>query len=169
MLGKTARLSPLLLIAVTIAPLCAWNATGHMTVAYITYQELGQNPVLKKRVLAVLEQHPDYDRWVEGIPKTPDYEDLRALTAFLRASVWPDEIRNDPRFQNGGDNAVAQPNSMGFPDTFRHQNWHYINVPLVGPFDALKADETDAGYRKAPTVLTQIHACRTAIADPAQT
>ena len=144
--------------AVSSMPLQAWNSTGHMTVAYVSYRRLGGNPKLKARALAILEQHLDYERWVDGIPKTPEYADLRGLTAFLRASVWPDEIKSDPRFQNGGADTSV-------PDMFRHQNWHYIDEPLIGPFDALKVDEGDHSFRKAPTVLTQIRVCRAAIAN----
>ncbi|MGH9612494.1 MAG: S1/P1 nuclease [Bryobacteraceae bacterium] len=146
------------------SPLSAWNATGHMTVAYIAYGQLdGQT---RARVDALLKAHPDYATWVAGIPEDPAFDRLRGVTAFLCAATWPDQLRDDPRFQNGpeaGANHAAGQNSLGIPDTYRHQNWHYIDRPVIGAFDDLKIDTSNTQYRKAPTVLTQIQVSRQAV------
>lgn len=173
LIDRTARCAPLrdlvaslgLIILFLCAPnLFAWNATGHMTVAYIAYGSLDAQT--RKQVDALLKAHPDYSKWVAGIPEGPEFDELRGATAFLYAATWPDQLRDDPRFQNGsaaGMNHAAGANPLGIPDTYRHQNWHYIDRPLIGPLDDLKVDSTDTDFRKAPTVLTQIHISREAI------
>lgn len=146
----------------------AWNATGHMTVAYIAYESLDAQT--REQVDALLKAHPDYSKWIAGIPEDPSFDGLRGITAFLYAATWPDQLRDDPRFQNGpavGITHVAGANPLGIPDTYRHQNWHYIGRPLIGPFDDLKADSTNTEFRKPPTVLSQIQIAREAIGNSA--
>ena len=144
--------------------LFAWNATGHMTVAYIAYESLDAQTRIQ--VDALLKAHPDYSKWVAGIPEQPEFDELRGVTAFLHAATWPDRLRDDPRFQNGPEADASQAggaNPLGFPDTYRHQNWHYIDRPLIGPFNDLRIDSTNTEFRAAPTVLTQIQVSREAI------
>ena len=165
-IDRAARCAPLrylvaslgLIILLLCAPnLFAWNATGHMTIAYIAYESLDAQT--RKQVDALLKSHPDYSKWVAGIPEDPAFDELRGVTAFLYAATWPDQLRDDPRFQNGPTSGIrhaAGENPLGIPDTYRHQNWHYIDRPLIGRFDDLKIDSTNTEFRKAPTVLTQI-------------
>ncbi|MGH9614409.1 MAG: S1/P1 nuclease, partial [Bryobacteraceae bacterium] len=161
--GLAASLG-LIMLFLCAPSLFAWNATGHMTVAYIAYESLDART--RKQVDALLKAHPDYSRWVAGIPQEPAFDELRGVTAFLHAATWPDQLRDDPRFQNGpavGTNPTSGGNSLGIPDTYRHQNWHYIDRPLIGPFDDLKVDSTNTEFRKPPTVLSQIQIAREAI------
>jgi hypothetical protein len=65
-----------------------------MTVAYIAYQRLSSTS--KARVDALLTRNPDYSTWVMAIPDTPANRDRRALIAFLRASLWADDIKGSP-------------------------------------------------------------------------
>jgi len=132
---------PLLLVATVYA----WNAAGHRTVAFIAYRSLTEPA--RARVDRLLESHPDYSRWVEGVPAAD-----RPLEVFLHASVWADEIKGDPRYQD-----EPKDQKPSYPDTFRHRTWHYIDKPLIGEFDALTYDETNKTWRNPPTAVSQIH------------
>jgi hypothetical protein len=81
------------LIFLTATAAMAWNSTGHKAIAIIAYQQL--TPPSRKRVDALLAQHPEYPQWTAGVAK-----EQRGRAAFLAASVWPDKIRNDPRFHD---------------------------------------------------------------------
>jgi hypothetical protein len=119
---RTLRLVSLLILCSTLH---AWNAAGHRTIAYIAYRNL--NDRTRQRIDLLLLSHPDYSRWIEDIP-----ENERPLAAFLHASVWADEIKGDSRYQNEPRGAAPSEQTT-YPDTFRHQNWHYIDQPLAGP------------------------------------
>ena len=106
-----------LLLALTFCLLApqahAWNAAGHRLAATIAWQQL--SPTTREQVVALLANHPDHARWVEKA-KSND-----GVAIFCEASTWPDDIRNDPRFQDeSGDTA--------FPDYARHKNWHYVDL-----------------------------------------
>ncbi len=145
-------------MAVLCSNLQGWNGAGHRTIAYIAYRQMDART--RERVDAVLTAHPDYARWVQGIP-----DGDRALAAFLHASVWPDEIRSDPRYQNDPREPVigfAAP----YPDQFRHQNWHYIDEPLTGEGARLEIDDAvNPDWREAPNVMTQIRAMEAVISN----
>ncbi len=122
------RFPAVLLLAVALLltagrPARAWNETGHMTVAFIAYQRM--QPATRARVDALLKVHPDYPSWVAGLP---DDARLRAVTAFLKASVWSDMIKGDPRFIDRAPEAEPMAEVPGFPDPLRHRDWHYIDV-----------------------------------------
>lgn len=142
---------------VLISTLCAWNAAGHKTVAFIAYRNL--NARARANVDRLLQSHPDYSRWVEGVP-----EKDRALEAFLHSSIWADEIKGDPRYQNQPPDAKP-PEHPEYPDMFRHQNWHYIDTPLIGEFDALHIDESNTTWRNPPTAISQIRVMETILRD----
>ncbi len=89
----------------------AWNPTGHMLIASMTYDQLP--PAARARWTELLKQHPDFAKWAATEPKDqPDFDEGRYL--FMRASTWPDDIRKS-----------------GSP--FEHSVWHYIDYPLEGP------------------------------------
>jgi len=104
-------------------PALAWNTAGHRLSALIAWQQLDQN--MRQRITHILVRHPDYNRWIAR-SKGIDFE----AAAFLEASTWPDDIKNDPRFYDV-DEDVATPPLPGFPDKLRHRDWHYINRPLA--------------------------------------
>lgn len=152
------RASKFALVFLLAGSVHAWNAAGHRTIAYIAYRNLKQGT--RERVDLLLQSHPDYARWVEGVPV-----ERRPLEAFLHASVWADEIKGDPRYKNEPrDAAPEEPPS--YPDMFRHQNWHYVDEPLSGDFAAVKIDDgLNRDWRKPPTVLSQIPAMKSTLAD----
>jgi hypothetical protein len=118
------RLTVVLLGMVFLLPLpaSAWNAAGHRLSALIAWQQLDE--VTRSRLTRLLSQHPDHERWVARAKGfTPD------LAAFLEASTWADEIRNDRRFYDVGEEAPTAP-LPGFPEMARHRDWHYVNRPL---------------------------------------
>ena len=99
----------------------AWNATGHMTIASMTYDQLP--PAARARWTEVLKGNPDYAKWQAAEPKDqPDFDEGRYL--FLHASTWPDEIRKS-----------------GSP--YDHPVWHYVDYPLVEPDFPLLPAPTD--------------------------
>ena len=100
-----------------------WNAAGHRLVAGIAWQQL--SPPVQALIANTLRQHPDHERW-----------QARAKTAapaaiFAEAAIWPDEIRNDPRFYDEAREAPTPP-VPGLPDHARHLNWHYMDVDRSG-------------------------------------
>lgn len=109
-------------------PATSWNAAGHRIIASIAYDNL--TPAARARVDDLIRHHPDYQtRFLRNAPVDPSD---RAREAFLAASVWPDDIRNDPRFYDDTQpGATRTPLLPGFPDMARHTNWHYTNIPLT--------------------------------------
>lgn len=126
----------------------AWNATGHMTVAYIAYKSLGNNA--RTQVDQLLQWHPDYPKWVNGLPEDVQ---LRGLVAFLHAATWPDDIKSDPRFS---EKPPTPPIIAGFPNMLRNREWHFINVPF-------SPDNTPFGAVPTPNAETKIDEFRNAI------
>lgn len=81
----------------------AWSASGHMAVAAIAYREM--EPAARARIGRLLREHPHFaSRWKAGVAASglPWDEYL-----FMQASVWPDVIRGDAKWD--------------------HPAWHYIN------------------------------------------
>ena len=97
----------------------AWNPRGHMIVSSIAYQTLSkQNQAI---ITNLLQQHPEYLRkWKQDYHRLTDDVEL-GLYLFMRASVWPDEIRNRNHPQH----------HMDAP------KWHYMNYKLTFPFDGV--------------------------------
>lgn len=125
-LTAESRLARVLALAVALLlPLqaLAWNAAGHRLVARIAWEQL--QPPARAQVVLLLQQHPDYARWCA---RATDDDDGR--TAFVEASTWPDEIRQDRRFFSA-DVDPPTPALPGFPDMERHQDWHFVNRPLA--------------------------------------
>lgn len=132
------------------APLAwAWNAAAHMTIAAAAYETL--SPPAREHLDALLQQHPAFAAWRQEY--TADLGVPLALYAFMRASTWPDDMReSDP------------------DNPFNHPAWHFVNYPLTPPDfapgprpapdndviyaleqaeKALQAQETPAGDRAA--------------------
>lgn len=127
-------------LALTPPAARAWNATGHMTVASIAYDNL--TPTAKARVDALLQRHRDYALWMSQMPA--GYTD-KARFAFMKASTWPDDIRKTP-----DDRPI----------------WHYDDIPTVAPGYA--ADPIELLPIK-PNAETQIIAESAALGSPAGT
>ncbi len=120
-----AALATLPLASSGASPISAlrWDATGHQVIAAIAYERL--RPATRARVNALLRRHPDLDSLARGLDLGTDGG---ARELFMRASVWPDQIRRDPRFYNETDpSSRATPFLPGFPDMKRRAGWHYVN------------------------------------------
>ena len=116
-----------------------WDATGHRAMAAIAYDRL-RLPT-RARVDEILRAHPDIGTLGANVNvNTP--AGIREV--FLRASVWPDQIRGDARFYQETDpNAQPTPLLPGYPTMARRAGWHYLSrsfatdgtpaIPLVEP------------------------------------
>lgn len=115
-----------ILLLALLLPLhaAAWNSAGHRLIAAVAWDQLDEQT--RFAVTELLRQHPDYERWLKN-----DRDGDAGRTAFIEASTWPDEIRQDERFFDPGDEPTPTP--PGFPDMQRHRDWHYINLPLDNP------------------------------------
>jgi len=109
--------------------LLAWFDGGHMTVAYIAYQNL--TPQTRARVDGLLQLNPLYPIWTKGVSKKQ-----KGLVAFLRAATWPDCIKQktcSPGYSSdGGDTPTGAPTdaqNIGYSDKLMHKYWHYIDIP----------------------------------------
>lgn len=114
----------------------AWNPTGHMVASAIAYRQLP--PDVRQRLSAILDKHPDAAKWRQELPAGAD----PAEYAFMRASVWPDEIRRSK-------------------NPFDHPEWHYVDYPLKPPGFPLEPAKPDT-----EDVLSGIAACQKMIAEP---
>lgn len=144
----------------------AWNAAGHRLGARIAWQALDADT--RERVAALLHAHADFARWSERTSG-----DDRERDAFVEASTWADEIRDDARFADDGDSAGTAPTPPGFPDRLRHRNWHFIDLPVTpspGPLAgngelrrqlprlaAIVGDSGRAGSERAWALVWLIH------------
>lgn len=110
-------------VLLLVSQLQAWNGMGHMTVAYIAYQNLKDD--IRAKVDALLKRNPDYKTWIKGVPA-----DERGLRAFLMASTWPDVIKSKKGFTNDGNTPPADSTAsqnIGFKDKLQHRYWHFID------------------------------------------
>ena len=102
----------------------AWDEPGHLTIAALAYDKLSHAE--RAAVDTILTNHVKYPTWASA------YNEYKAHTphergvspgfyVFIRAAVWPDEIRDYDR-----------------PET--HAYWHSIAYPLKSPLYALCDD-----------------------------
>lgn len=89
----------------------AWSGAGHMVIAAEAWRELPR--AVKTKVTAVLQSHPDYEKWKPSFAGEARGLDLPEFI-FVRASTWPDEIHRRQK-------------------QYDHPHWHYIDYPLRGP------------------------------------
>lgn len=129
------------------SPVMAWNATGHRLIAAIAYDRL--TPKARARVDALIRLHPDYEKlFLRDAPAEPK---ARARAAFIAASVWPDQIKGDPRFYDET-RPNASPTQLlpGFPDMARHTIWHYYDTPYT-------PDGAERVKPKPPNALSELN------------
>ena len=118
----------------------AWNATGHMIIASMAYDQLP--PDQRARWSDLLRSHPDHAKWQTAEPKDqPSFDEGRYL--FMRASTWPDDIRK-----------------TGSP--WDHPPWHHVDYPLRAPDFPLDPPPADV-----PNALAALADCERILADPA--
>lgn len=125
----------------------AWNATGHYLIAAIAYDRL--TPKARARVDDLIRRHPDYEKiFCRNAPADPA---ARARAAFIAASVWPDEIKGDPRFYDETrQDSKPTPLLPGFPDMARHTIWHYYDTPYA-------PDGAEPEAAKNPSALSELN------------
>lgn len=126
----------------------AWNFKGHKVIGAMVYDRL--TPAARARADDLIRRHPDYQtHFLQGVPASASPA-VRARAAFINASVWPDQIRDDPRFYNE-ERSDAKPTPLlpGFPEMGRHVTWHYINIPF-------SQDGTPLREPASPNAVTEI-------------
>src|SRR5688572_13104242 len=143
--GLVRRLSGRLVILILFLypmHLGAWNKAGHLVVASIAYDNLTLST--KARVDTLLAQHPDFAKWTMNVPAAQ-----KGRVAFVKASAWPDDIKNDPRFFDPGD--PPTPEIPGLPpgSNKRNREWHFTNVPFT-------MDDTPLMQPAAVNALTKL-------------
>jgi hypothetical protein len=131
----------LLVIALLLLPVpaLAWSPHGHRVVASLAYRKLA--PATRIKIAALLKLNPYYARWIAGVsPRDRDE------VAFLRASNWADDIREDP----------------SIPEEQKHKDWHYVNRPY-------SIDGTPTRPPPVPNAEIQIGVLRRQLAGRAET
>ncbi len=94
----------------------AWNGRGHMIVAAIAYQELTKEK--QESITDILIHHPEYKRKWKADYQVVKNEAELGLYLFMRASVWPDNIKSNKH-----------------PDhKYNAPRWHYMNYELRFPY-----------------------------------
>jgi hypothetical protein len=148
------------ILALLPTSLFAWGPIGHMTVAYVAYQNL--TPAAKARVRDLLKLNPDYASWDKQIPAGTSAADHDRMI-FMMASVWPDDIKGEQQYSDdgtSGGNVPEGPTSsqnIGYSDLLRHRYWHFVDTPF-------SPDQTVLPPIPAPNARTQIVAFRAVLA-----
>jgi hypothetical protein len=155
---------PLLLAAILTSTATftahAWNATGHMLVGLVAYEEL--DPARREEWVKILRQHPRFaDDFAPRIPAdvkgTPD----EATWIFAFAGTWPDVAR--------GFTGEAKAK-------YHHPKWHYVTngLSLEGELVGDKPPTDPAATASKPADMNVVQAlnynlsiARDASADPA--
>lgn len=144
------RFAIALLLFVVAAPAHAWSARGHMMIATIAWDRL--SPDARAKASALIKLNPKYEQWTEGVAEAD-----RDLVAFVKASVWADDIRNDAGYTNGPEDAA--PPAVGYADTSRHSEWHYKNL-------SFSPDGTPVTPSPESNALSQIHRMTAQLRNP---
>ncbi|HEX9944135.1 MAG TPA: S1/P1 nuclease [Thermoanaerobaculia bacterium] len=97
----------------------AWSGPGHATVAVIAYRQLPEEA--REELADLLRSHPDFRKWERDFEqKRRGFRDVDlGMYLFIRASLWPDEIRRTG-------------------NRFNHPNWHFVDYPLEPPAFSLR-------------------------------
>jgi hypothetical protein len=145
---------PLALGIVTVlsaAPAWGWDDEGHMMVAAVAWDHLGD--ASRARVTALLKLNPDYATWIVDTTRGE-----RDKIAFMRAATWPDAIKTEAGYENDGNRpeGADAARNIGYADHLQHRYWHYIDLPF-------STDGAAVLPPSAPNVETQIHAFAAAI------
>lgn len=140
--------------------LFGWGPIGHMTVAYVAYEQL--SPAAKTRARDLLKLNPDYASWEKQIPSgTPAEEHDRMI--FMFAATWADDIKGESQYSDDGSDGGNTPDgntsskNLGYSDLLRHKYWHFVDVPF-------SPDQTALPAVPAPNAQTQIDVIRGVLA-----
>jgi len=138
-------------LVLSATPAWGWDDEGHMMVAAVAWDHLGD--ASRSRVTALLKLNPDYPIWtVDTTLKERDQ------IAFIRAATWPDAIKSEADYENDG-NRPEGPDAgrnIGYADHLQHRYWHFIDLPFSTDGAAVPPPAT-------PNVQTQIHTFTAAI------
>jgi hypothetical protein len=120
------RLLPLTVLTAFVAcfaaPASAWWDSGHMQIAYVAFKNL--DAPVKEKVDALLRLNPDYVKWTAGVP-----ERNAKLYAFMRASVWADDIKTrEYGYMRDNVNGSTAGQNVGYDDRNQHSYWHYKDI-----------------------------------------
>jgi hypothetical protein len=141
----TLRAAAVVVVGLALAaPAHGWDDLGHMTVAYVAYQQL--TPATRARVKALLKLNPYYTtKWTGMVPKNTAKKNVDQAI-FMIAATWPDEIKSDKAYHSdGSQNGDRPPNdpsakqNVGYTDKARHKYWHFIDTPFSEDGTALPA------------------------------
>ncbi len=109
----------------------AWWDAGHMRVAAIAWERL--SPSAKAEASRLLKLNPKYNEWAAAVPANSDGTpgDVDRY-AFIRASVWADDIKTYKDYTRAGDTSEAPTaaQNIGYQDKFVHDYWHYKDIPF---------------------------------------
>ena len=112
------------------SPAWAWLDNGHMAISRFAWQKLSEQE--RQAASEILKQHPHFEEFLKA--ERPD-EVPEDEWVFMRASVWPDWVRNTHSEQ------------------FDKPTWHYIEMSYVPPYSKLTLPEKES---KTPNAVTQI-------------
>ena len=115
-----------------------WNDRGHMSVAYVAYQQL--TPPTRDRVNALLKLNPKYKEWSATVDQQvpgATAED-KNLMIFMIAATWADQIKRDSSYTKDGSQNGNRPEgspdpgrNTGYDDLLMHKYWHFIDTPFT--------------------------------------
>lgn len=135
-----------LAVSLVASPSLAWHEVGHIFTVLVAYKQLspGDAPSQTvKRLVAILKHHPRYQEdFASSLPKGLT-EEGEARWLLCRASIWPDQIRND---RDNPPTFPPQPDKQG---SYGRGIWHYIDTPLVIVPEGTSAERVKALQEKA--------------------
>jgi S1/P1 Nuclease len=119
----------LVVLACLQSPALAWLDNGHMAISLSAWHKLTE--LQRRQSSEILKRHPHYDEFLkaERPPEVPEDQ-----WVFMRASVWPDFVRNTHAEQ------------------YNKPTWHYVDMPYVPPYSKLAPPASS----QASSVVSQI-------------
>ena len=117
-----------LAVSLVASPSLAWHEVGHMLTVLVAYKQLSPGDLPSdavKRLVAILKHHPRYREDFASAMPSGLSEDGEARWLLCRASVWPDQLRNDR------ENQPSYPPVADKQGSYHRGIWHYIDTPLL--------------------------------------
>lgn len=112
-----------------MAPVAAWNDSGHMAIARWAWHELSDRE--RSFFSKLLRHHPHYTAYL--IADRPERAS-EIEWAFCRGATWADWLR-DPRGPT-----LTSEESQQVRARYHKAVWHYINLPIIAPKSARDYD-----------------------------
>jgi S1/P1 Nuclease len=158
-MGRRFAVLALGLWALSNCPALAWFKFGHMEIAALAWSKL--TPTEQASAARLLKRNPMYPIWVNGVADAD-----RDQTAFIKAAVWADDIKEAANYFSDGPDGGNRPppgpeasQNIGYADHFMHKYWHFIDLPF-------SPDGTLLTQPEKPNAQTQIAAFRATLSDP---